>query len=187
MNFPVRLFSTLVAGLIALGSWTALAVDEKKSTSGSPKSSETETGSQEKPYVPKSKRALQRSLTRMQFDVTQNESTEPAFRNKYWNNKKDGTYQCIVCDRGLFSSDTKFKSGTGWPSFYAPLDDKKIGTREDYRLFYTRTEVHCSRCKAHLGHVFDDGPQPTGLRYCMNSASLKFVQRSKDKDDEKSD
>ncbi len=130
-------------------------------------------------YVPKSETELRRSLTRIEFDVTQNEATEPAFRNKYWNNKDEGLYTCVVCDQKLFTSDTKFKSGTGWPSFYAPLDSKSVDYKADNFLFYTRTEVHCSRCKAHLGHVFDDGPQPTGKRYCMNSASMKFVEKKK--------
>ncbi|TWU55453.1 peptide-methionine (R)-S-oxide reductase MsrB [Rubripirellula reticaptiva] len=132
-------------------------------------------------YVPKSEKELRRSLTRIQFDVTQNESTEPAFRNKYWNNKDKGEYTCIVCGQKLFTSDTKFKSGTGWPSFYAPADNKNVGYKTDNYLFYTRTEVHCSRCNAHLGHVFDDGPKPTGKRYCMNSASMNFVEKKSSK------
>lgn len=127
------------------------------------------------PYVKPTEVELRRKLTRIQYDVTQNEGTEPAFRNKYWNNKADGTYRCIVCDQALFTNNTKFKSGTGWPSFYAPLKKEAVAFKSDNFLIYTRTEVHCSRCEAHLGHVFDDGPQPTGKRYCMNSASMNFV------------
>ncbi|TWU54603.1 Peptide methionine sulfoxide reductase MsrB [Rubripirellula tenax] len=139
-------------------------------------SNESESDGEAESYTPKSETELRRSLTRIQFDVTQNEATEPAFRNKYWNNKDKGIYECIVCGLDLFKSDTKFKSGTGWPSFYAPLNEKSVGYKTDNFLFYKRTEVHCARCGAHLGHVFDDGPKPTGKRYCMNSSSMNFVE-----------
>jgi methionine-R-sulfoxide reductase len=131
-------------------------------------------------YVKPSVSRLKEKLSRMQYDVTQNAATEPARNNRYWNNEKDGVYECVVCGQDLFSSETKFKSGTGWPSFYSPLRKKQVSTKTDYFLFYPRVEVHCSRCKAHLGHVFDDGPQPTGKRYCMNSASMNFVEVKRD-------
>ena len=120
-------------------------------------------------------------LTREQYYVTTECGTEPPFKNKYWNNKKSGIYKCVRCGLPLYSSETKFESGTGWPSFYKPIDVKNVSEHSDTSLFPVRTEIRCSRCGAHLGHVFSDGPKPTGLRYCMNSTALDFDKEAKKK------
>ena len=111
-------------------------------------------------------------LDPLQFDVARKGGTERAFTGIYWDNHEDGTYRCVACGQALFSSDTKFDSGTGWPSFWEPIGDDRVTLIRDTSHGMIRTEVRCSRCGSHLGHVFEDGPNPTGLRYCMNSASL---------------
>jgi peptide-methionine (R)-S-oxide reductase len=180
--------TTSIAGLAGLGlwQWRKLHAIEVVSAASGPKEITvvlfSDAGERQKKVtidkVVKSDAEWRKQLDSNVFDITRRADTEIAFTGKYWNLHDKGIYRCICCDNALFDSATKFDSGTGWPSFWEPIAKENVREISDMSLGMSRTAVSCTECDAHLGHVFDDGPKPTGLRYCMNSASLRFVKRA---------
>ena len=167
---------------IALLSACLLGCSQKPASDMPPNASSANTpsGGKESPMIEKIVKTddeWKKILTPEQYRVARKKGTERAFSSELAHNKEEGIYRCVCCELDLFSSETKFDSGTGWPSFWQPISENNVGNEDDSSFFMKRTEVHCARCGAHLGHIFDDGPKPTGLRYCINGVSLKFAKK----------